>query len=236
MENIKYNIPDSFISKWQNIVNLVAKVIHIPTALIMKIVDKDIQVFISSTTEGNPYKPGDKDILLGSGLYCETVIKNNNKLLVPNALKDIKWKNNPDIKLNMISYLGFPIHMPNNEIFGTICVLDKKENNYSNIYEDLIFNIKGIIENDLNTIYMNKTLGEENKNITEYADELKQLRGLLRICAKCKKVLNEENLWISVEKYIEGHSEAEFSHGLCPECMEKMYGDKEWFKRRKRSS
>lgn len=70
-----------------------------------------------------------------TGPYCETVIKTKDKLLVPNVLKDEDWKKNPDIKLGMISYLGFPLLWPNDEIFGTICVLDSKENNYSKEYE-----------------------------------------------------------------------------------------------------
>jgi GAF domain-containing protein len=64
----------------------------------------------------------------GSGLYCERVIKSSHELMVPNAFKYLEWRNNPDIKLSMISYLGFPILLPNNVPFGTLCILDNKEN------------------------------------------------------------------------------------------------------------
>lgn len=53
--------------------------------------------------------------------------------------------------------------------------------------------------------------------------EVKTLRGLLPICAGCKKIRDENGLWRPVESYIHEHSEADFSHGLCPECMEKIY-------------
>jgi GAF domain-containing protein len=115
-------ISDDTLLKWQNIIDIMAGLIGIPAALIMRLVGSDIEVFVSSTSEGNPYKPGDHEHFLGSGLYCETVINNNQKLLIPNALTDDKWKNNPDVKLNMISYLGFPIVLPNKKPFGTICV------------------------------------------------------------------------------------------------------------------
>jgi integral membrane sensor domain MASE1 len=52
-------------------------------------------------------------------------------------------------------------------------------------------------------------------------DQLKTLRGLLPICASCKKVRNDEGYWDQIEHYIEARSQATFSHGMCPECMEK---------------
>ncbi len=229
-DNQKMEIPESFLYKWQNIVDVLAELINVPAGLIMRVVDEDIKVFVSSNSEGNPYKPGDHEVLIGSGLYCETVINRDDKLHIPDALKDEHWKNNPDIKLNMISYLGFPIHMPDKSNFGTICVLDNKENQYSPLYEKVMLNLREIIETDLKIVFFNYMLGEKNRELTDYIDEIKHLRGLLRICAKCKKIKNEEDEWIVLESYIQNHTEAEFSHGLCENCMEDLYGDKEWFK------
>lgn len=45
------------------------------------------------------------------------------------------------------------------------------------------------------------------------------------ICASCKKIRDDKGYWEQVEVYIRDHSEAEFSHGLCPECMKKLYPD-----------
>lgn len=53
--------------------------------------------------------------------------------------------------------------------------------------------------------------------------EVKTLRGLLPICASCKKIRDDQGLWNQIENYIEEHSEAQFSHGLCPECVQKLY-------------
>ena len=52
---------------------------------------------------------------------------------------------------------------------------------------------------------------------------LKILRGLIPICAACKKVRDDQGYWTQVEVYIRDHSEAEFSHGMCPDCMKKWY-------------
>ncbi len=52
--------------------------------------------------------------------------------------------------------------------------------------------------------------------------EIKVLKGLLPICASCKKIRDDQGYWQQMESYIRDHSEAEFSHGLCPACVEKM--------------
>ena len=55
--------------------------------------------------------------------------------------------------------------------------------------------------------------------------EINTLRGFLPICANCKKIRDDQGYWTQIETYISMHSEAEFSHGLCPECVVKLYGD-----------
>jgi len=59
--------------------------------------------------------------------------------------------------------------------------------------------------------------------LTEALSRIKTLRGLLPICASCKKIRNDEGYWEQVETYIMNHSYADFSHGLCPECAKKLY-------------
>ncbi len=226
--NIK--ISDSLMHKWQNIIDIMAEILNVPAGLIMRINNEDIEVFLASATEGNPYSPGDKEYLPGSGLYCETVINTVNMLLVPNALKSETWKNNPDIKLNMISYLGFPISFPDNTVFGTICVLDNKENAYSDLYIDLIRKFRDTINTDLELIYVNRELGHENQKLVDYAEEVKTLRGMIPICARCKKVKGKDDRdWKNMLSYIKKHSEAHFSHFLCNDCIHELYGGQDWF-------
>jgi hypothetical protein len=54
-------------------------------------------------------------------------------------------------------------------------------------------------------------------------EQVQTLTGLLPICAKCKKIRDEQSQWHSIESYITEHSAATFSHGLCPECLERYY-------------
>jgi GAF domain-containing protein len=220
---VKMEIPTDILGNWQEIANILAELIKIPAALIMRFTDPKIEVFVSSNSEGNPYHPGDKETLFGSGLYCETVIKTKNKLHIPDALADAKWKNNPDVKLNMISYLGFPIQWPHNEPFGTICVLDNKPNEYSKTTEKLMMQFRGLIESHLEIIYINKILGDKNKRLTDYLMELQALRGLVSICGNCKSIRDDKNNWRPIEEYLIQHPVADFSHGICPKCMKKHY-------------
>lgn len=55
--------------------------------------------------------------------------------------------------------------------------------------------------------------------------KVRQLSGLLPICAKCKKIRDSKGYWQKVEQYISEHSEADFTHGLCPDCMKEMLSD-----------
>lgn len=214
-------IPDHVLKKWQNIVNTMAVLIGVPAGLIMRIDESDIEVLVSSQTKDNPYHPGEREQLFGSGLYCERVIRTRQELLVPNALSDEDWKDNPDVKLNMISYLGLPLLLPNGTPFGTICVLDNKENPYSKTYIDLIRNFRDNIENNLELLYVNHILGVENRRLIEYVSETKILRGTLEICRICKSVKDDKGHWHMLEEYISKHSEAAFSHCMCPECEKK---------------
>lgn len=60
-------------------------------------------------------------------------------------------------------------------------------------------------------------------NLTEALNQVKKLSGFLPICSSCKKIRDDQGYWRQVEEYIREHSEAEFSHGICPECAEKLY-------------
>jgi len=223
--NSTIEISDSIIQKWQTIVDTMAEIFNVPAGLIMRIKEDDIEVFVSSQSEGNPYKVGDKELLIGSGLYCEYVINTKSKLLVPDARVDDKWKNNPDMMLDMISYLGFPIMLPDGRAFGTICVLDKKANAYNNTYEKLIMQFRDLTQWHLELLHMNQSLGEKNKLLSDYISEIKTLRGILPICSICKQIRDDKGYWNQIEAYIEAHSDVDFSHSICPKCAKKHYPD-----------
>ncbi len=160
--DIKPDLRKSVITKWQSLIDTVARIAKVPAGLIMLLKEDTIQVFLKSDTKNNPYKEGEEAKLV-YGLYCETVIGTQKKLLVPDATKSDIWKNNnPDVDINMISYLGFPINWPDGEIFGTVCLLDNKENHYEKDFEDLLFQVKQHIESDLSLQMLNHDLEKKN--------------------------------------------------------------------------
>ena len=60
--------------------------------------------------------------------------------------------------------------------------------------------------------------------------EIKTLRGILPICSYCKKIRDDKGYWNQVESYIHKHSDAEFSHSICPECAKKYFPDMDLYK------
>src|SRR5246127_558561 len=134
-------VPSEIIKKWQEIVDLLAAIIHVPSAVVMRVEPSNSEVLVASDC-----KPSE-----AGSLYCETVMKTRQPLLVPDARRDERWKSSPDIKRGMVSYLGVPISLPNGEIFGTICVYDNKSNEYSQLYLRLLLLWRDVLQDDFRT-------------------------------------------------------------------------------------
>lgn len=68
-----------------------------------------------------------------------------------------------------------------------------------------------------------RELRRSNEELQQALREVKVLKGLVPICASCKKIRNDQGFWQQLEEYLQQHSEAEFSHGLCTPCIKKLY-------------
>jgi uncharacterized membrane protein YciS (DUF1049 family) len=78
------------------------------------------------------------------------------------------------------------------------------------------------------TSQLTRTLSDRDRLIAELKESIareKRLIGLIPICANCKKIRNDKGYWEQVEIYVREHSDARFSHGICPECAQALYGD-----------
>lgn len=164
IQTLDLDIPDDMKSGWQNIVDLLAELTQTPAALIMRVHANSIEVFSTSNSQNNPYTKGDSETL-GSGLYCESVMESQQQLIVPNALSDPQWENNPDIELGLVSYCGIPLLWPNGELFGTICILDSKENHYTPTYIKLLESFRTSIESQLKTLFQHAKLTQVNREL-----------------------------------------------------------------------
>jgi DNA-binding response OmpR family regulator len=65
----------------------------------------------------------------------------------------------------------------------------------------------------------------KQRELEDAFDSIKTLKGLIPICSHCKSIRDDDGFWNRVESYIEKHSDALFSHGICPDCLRKHYGD-----------
>ena len=98
----------------------------------------------------------------------------------------------------------------------------------NNIYP--VFDVEGKVT--ANAVYARditetKQAEEARENLIaelqEALDNIKTLKGLIPICANCKKIRDDKGFWQQLEVYVRDHSEAEFSHGICPDCIKKLY-------------
>ncbi len=95
-----------------------------------------------------------------------------------------------------------------------------------------VFNVNGIFRGyrgiDRDITERRKQESERERLIAELQDALgkvKILSGMLPICASCKNIRDDKGYWSQIEAYIRDHSEAEFSHGICPDCARRIYPD-----------
>ena len=74
-------------------------------------------------------------------------------------------------------------------------------------------------------INLQRELTKNNRQLQDALNDVKTLKGLIPICASCKKIRDGQGYWQQVEEYVARHTEAEFSHGICDECAHKLYPD-----------
>lgn len=83
--------------------------------------------------------------------------------------------------------------------------------------------LRARIEVGRRMVEMQEALAAKIEELRQAADQIKTLRGIVPICSSCKKIRDDQGYWNQVEVYIHKHSQAEFSHGICPDCMKKLY-------------
>ncbi len=111
----------------------------------------------------------------------------------------------------------------NREIVGLLQLNDRKKDCFT---LEMIRFFEGIAAS-IGVALMRKQAEEERERLIaelqKALSEVKTLSGLLPICASCKSIRDDKGYWKQIESYIKDHSEAEFSHGICPDCIKKLY-------------
>ncbi len=83
--------------------------------------------------------------------------------------------------------------------------------------------VEKISELQQELVNMTRELTRRNRELEDAQNKIKVLKGMLPICMYCKKIRDDQGYWDQLEAYIDRHSEAEFSHSICPQCMEKYF-------------
>lgn len=78
-----------------------------------------------------------------------------------------------------------------------------------------------------------RELAKVNHELREALDEINTLRGTLPICSHCKSIRDDAGYWNRIEEYLEQHSMIGFTHGLCPDCEDSLYGEEDWYQSKK---
>ncbi|MFZ0450682.1 MAG: GAF domain-containing protein [Desulfatiglandaceae bacterium] len=208
-------LTEDVLKEWQNLLNETAEILGVPAGLITRVDGREIEILLSSETEGNPYPAAYTSQYPDSGWYCEYTLKSRGLNLIPNALKDSKWENNSAaVELHIISYVGMPIERPDGGQFGTVCFLDNKQNAHNEMHIRLVQQIKRMIELSLRIVLAKEEIEIRDRLIDD-------LSKIYPICSYCKKVREETGEWVPVEKYVSDISGAKASHGICPQCYER---------------
>lgn len=216
-------IPSQIVDIWQRIVDSISILLSVPSVMINRLEPPDLEVFCSNIGPNNPFPSETRMPLLG--VYCESTARKRQRLQVEDARKDPQWANSPTAQAGIFSYIGFPIFWPDGEVFGTICAIDTKANKWLSPSDTMLQTVKDAVEAHLALLITMEKLDNKNRELELALGEVNTLQGFLPICVSCKKIRDDKGYWKQIEKYIEEHSEAQFSHGICPECAKKLYPD-----------
>ncbi len=163
MQHATIDIPESTREAWQKSVDIMADLMEIPAALILRVCDAErTQVFVASRTRSNPYLQGDI-IERHPNSYFEASISDSNLLKIVNAAEESRWGNGPAVDKGMVSYMGLPLIWPDGDAFGVICVMDCQEHRYSDRSERLLEQFQEIINLHLLLLFQQHEMREKSK-------------------------------------------------------------------------
>jgi GAF domain-containing protein len=194
---------------YDDITALAAYLCDVPITMI-SLVDESRQWFKSKLGLNERETPRDV-------AFCAHAILQTEPLIVRDALKDTRFADSalvtssPHIRF----YAGFPLATPEGFALGTLCAIDRRPRKLSaeqkQAMQALSRQVMALLE-----------LRRISARLAQVLENVKALRGLLPICAWCKRIRDDKGYWSQVEAYVHTHTGADFTHGICPECFAKM--------------
>lgn len=209
----EYNILDTPSEQaYDDITRLAAFICNVPIALIT-FVDTDRQWFKSKV--GLDVDQTSRDVS-----FCSQCILKPEMMVIKDTFLDEHFKNNPLVNLDpyIRFYAGVPLLSPSNQPLGTLCIIDREPRELSELQ-------KNALESLARQVMMQLELRRVSSQLAAALDRIKIMEGLIPICSYCKGIRNDQGYWSTVEKFIEQHSDVEFTHGICNDCMKIYFPD-----------
>jgi hypothetical protein len=206
----EYRILDTAAEQtYDDITALAAYLCNVPVAMI-SLVDESRQWFKSKLGLNECETPRDV-------AFCAHAILQTEPLIVRDALKDTRFSDSalvtrsPHIRF----YAGFPLATSEGLALGSLCAIDRRPRQLSakqkTAMQALARQVMTLLE-----------LRRVSAGLAQALERVKILHGLLPICAWCKRIRDDQGYWSQVEAYMHEHTGANFTHGICPECLEKQ--------------
>ncbi len=195
--------------EYDDITLLAAQICQVPIALI-SLVDESRQWFKSKLGVRRCQTPRDV-------AFCAHAILQAEPLIIRDALKDFRFADNALVKRSphIRFYAGFPLLNPQGHSLGTLCAIDRRPRQLSPSQDRAMRALSRVVISRMELRRISAHLACE-------LEKVKTLHGLLPICSWCKRIRDDHGYWNQVETYISAHTEADFTHGICPECKDRL--------------
>lgn len=193
---------------------LASHICRTPIAL-MSLVDSDRQWFKARVGLTATETPREQS-------FCAHAILGTEVLVVEDATQDVRFADNPLVTAaqGIRFYAGAPLFDQDGHGLGSLCVIDHERRPLTMEQND---SLRTLLQTLARQVMLLMEFRRTSADLASALGELKTLHGLLPICSHCKNVRNDTGYWESVETYVQAHSEADFSHGICPTCMKIHY-------------
>jgi hypothetical protein len=209
----EYHILDTGTEQsYDDITTLAAHICEVPIAMI-SLVDEIRQWFKSKV--GLDQQQTSRDVA-----FCAHAILQNEPFIVGDATKDRRFADNalvagePYIRF----YTGIPLINPEGLALGTLCVVDHQPRLLSAAQQKALQALS-------RQVMVLLELRRVSARLAEALEHVKTLQGLLPICAWCKRIRDDKGYWDQIEAYFHKSTGADFTHGICPQCLEKAHAE-----------
>lgn len=196
---------------YDDLVWLTSSICQTPIALV-SLVDENRQWFKARV--GLDVQETSRD----SSFCAHAILRPDEVMVVPDTLLDERFIDNPLVigDPGIRFYAGAPLNTSDGFSLGSLCVIDRVPRVLT---EQQQIALRTLARQASVLIELRRTLSK----LHDALGEIKLLKGLLPICSSCKNIRDVEGEWSNMELYIQKHSEAKFSHTICPDCAQRLY-------------